>query len=66
MRNFDRYVELGEKKIESNDKYDMQMSDCKNLVDKYNAGEIALFEVVRQSFLAGVEAGSRIERRDND
>ena len=63
MKNFTQYAEAGEKTIHDNDRYDMQLDNYNELVGKYNAGEIALFEVVRQSFLAGVEAGTRIANK---
>lgn len=63
MRNFTKYAEEGRKKIRANSHYDMQTSDFFALTQKLEAGEISIFDVIEKSFCAGVEAGSRIEKK---
>ena len=64
MKNFTQYAEAGEKTINENDRYDMQLSNYKELSAKLEAGELCLMEVVRQAFCAGVEAGTRIAKKN--
>lgn len=64
MRNFDKYAAEGEKKVRANSHYDMTTSDFFALTSKYEAGEISIYEVITRAFFAGVEAGSRIEKKN--
>lgn len=63
MRNFAKYAAEGQKKINENSKYDMQTSDYLFIKGKVDSGELTLFEAVEMVFNAGVEAGSRIEKK---
>ena len=63
MRNFERYAEEGQKKIKSNLHYDMTVNDFYALTSKFEAGEISIYELITRAFHAGVEAGSRIEKK---
>lgn len=63
MRNFEKYAEEGHKKMKGNLHYDMQTSDFYALTSKLEAGEYSIFEVITRAFYAGVEAGSRIEKK---
>ena len=63
MRNFKNYAEEGQKKISKNSHYDMQLSDYNYLEDKLKSEELCLFEIIELAFNAGVEAGSRIEKK---
>lgn len=62
MRNFENYVAEGQKKIEKNSRYDMQLSDYQTITEKMDKG-LSLFEALEMVFKAGVEAGSRIEKK---
>lgn len=63
MRNFTNYATEGQKKISKNGHYDMQITDYNYLVDKLKSEELTLFEIIELAFNAGVEAGSRIEKK---
>ena len=63
MRNFEKYYTEGRKKIEGHLHYDMQTSDFYALTSKLEAGEYSIYEVITRAFYAGVEAGSRIEKK---
>lgn len=63
MRNFTNYATEGQKKISKNSHYDMQITDYNYLVDKLKSEELTLFEIIELAFNAGVEAGSRIEKK---
>ena len=62
MRNLEKYVAEGKKKIEKNSRYDMQLSDYQTITEKMDKG-LSLFEALEMVFNAGVEAGSRIEKK---
>ena len=62
MRNFENYAAEGKKKIEKHSRYDMQMSDYQTITKKLDEG-LSLFEALEMVFNAGVEAGSRIEKK---
>lgn len=62
MRNLEKYAAEGKKKIEKNSHYDMQLSDYQTITEKLNKG-LSLFEALEMVFHAGVEAGSRIEKK---
>ena len=63
MRNFTNYATEGQKKISKNSHYDMQITDYNYLEDKLKSDELSLFEIIELAFNAGVEAGSRIEKK---
>ena len=63
MRNFEKYYTDGYKKIKGHLHYDMQTSDFYALTSKLEAGEISIYDVISRAFYAGVEAGSRIEKK---
>lgn len=61
MRNFEKYAVEGQKKIENNSPYDMQVSDMDALL---KLARVDMCEALRKAFHAGVEAGSRIEKKN--
>lgn len=63
MRNFEQYAEKGAARVKGNSHYDMTTSDFYALTSKFEAGDISIYEVITRAFYAGVEAGSRIEKK---
>lgn len=63
MKNFENYAAEGKKKIEKNSRYDMQISDYKFVIDKIKEG-LDIVDALSLVFHAGVEAGSRIEKKN--
>lgn len=60
MKNFEKYAEEGQKKINKNSRFDMQVSDMDELL---KLARVDMCEALRKAFNAGVEAGSRIEKK---
>lgn len=61
MRNIEQYAEAGQKKIQDNAHYDLQVSDMQTLLDLAN--DAGMIEALERAFHAGVEAGARIQAK---
>ena len=62
MRNFEKYAEEGQKKIKKYSRYDLQLSDYQTITSEMEKG-MSFFDALEMVFNAGVEAGSRIEKK---
>ena len=62
MRNVKKYAQAGKEVINGNAHYDIQVSDIRTILDM---AEENLFQAIEYAFYAGVEAGSRIEKKAN-
>jgi len=64
MRNFEKYAAAGEAKMKKHRHFDMTTSDFFTLTSKMESGEFSIYDVISMTFYAGVEAGSRIEKKN--
>lgn len=60
MRNLEKFAVEGQKKIKNNSRYDIQVSDMSKLLQ-----ESTPEQAIIKAFYAGVEAGSRIQKKKN-
>lgn len=63
MRDMEKYVEAGKKRIRKNDRYDIYTSEITELMEMGSKNVTGLFYAITNAYLMGIEAGSRMTEK---